>query len=173
MLFRILSQNPGPSFTRNINDKFVSTVHALLRDSKDPSVQQITRETLDSMEREHYNDAGPKQLVNMWRQMKGHGARISGPATGGPQPPPPAPGQDTRVFQRHQLPSPQELASRVEESRNTAKILMQLVQSTPIEEVLGSDLIKEFAERCQAAQRSIQGYINCDSPPPATTPFKL
>lgn len=43
---------------------------------------------------------------------------------------------------------------------------MQLVQSTPTDEVLSSDLLKEFAERCQAAQRSIQGYINCDSPPP-------
>lgn len=165
MLFRILSQNPGPSFTRNINEKFVSTVHALLRDSKDPSVQQIMRETLDSLEREHYNEPGPKQLVDMWRQMKGHGARITGPPIGQPQPPQ-HPGQDARVFQRHQLPSPQELASRVEESRNTAKILMQLVQSTPTDEVLGSDLIKEFAERCQSAQRSIQGYINCDSPPP-------
>ena len=43
---------------------------------------------------------------------------------------------------------------------------MQVVQSTPPAEVLGNELIKEFAERCQAASRSIQGYINADSPAP-------
>jgi len=169
MLFRILSQNPGHSFTRNIDDKFVSTVYALLKDSKDPSVQQLMRETLDSMERGPHSDPGPQQMVSMWRNMKGHSARISGPPgppVGQAQQTPQRPSHDERVFQRHQLPAPQELASRLEESRNTSKILMQLVQSTPTEEVLGSDLLKEFAERCQAAQRSIQGYINCDSPPP-------
>lgn len=43
---------------------------------------------------------------------------------------------------------------------------MQVVQSTPPAEVLGNELIKEFAERCQSASRSIQGYINADNPPP-------
>ncbi|GAB7343446.1 hypothetical protein MBLNU457_1470t2 [Dothideomycetes sp. NU457] len=170
MLFRILSQNPGHSFTRNIDDKFVSTVYSLLKESKDPSVQQIMRDTLDGMERAPHGDPGSQQMVNMWRNMKGPGARLSrspAPPAGGqvPQIQQP-PSHDERVFNRHQLPPPQELASRLEESRNTSKILMQLVQSTPTEEVLSSDLLKEFAERCQAAQRSIQGYINCDSPPP-------
>jgi hypothetical protein len=40
------------------------------------------------------------------------------------------------------------------------------VQSTPPSEVLGNELIKEFADRCQSASRSIQGYINAEDPAP-------
>lgn len=32
--------------------------------------------------------------------------------------------------------------------------------------MIGNELIKEFAERCQAAVRSIQGYISSDNPAP-------
>ena len=67
---------------------------------------------------------------------------------------------------RRQLPPQVELASRIEEAKNTAKILLQLIQSTPSEEVMSNELIREFADRCQTAQKSMQGYINCDSPPP-------
>lgn len=69
-----------------------------------------------------------------------------------------------RVFTRNQLPPPFELSSRIEEARNTAKILLQLIQSTAPEDVMQNELIREFSERCQSAQRSMQGYINCDSP---------
>lgn len=41
-----------------------------------------------------------------------------------------------------------------------------MVQSTPPSEILNNDLIKEFAERCQSASRSIQGYINAEDPAP-------
>lgn len=64
------------------------------------------------------------------------------------------------------LPPPVELAGRIEEARTSAKLLLQLVQSTPANELIGNDLVKEFAERCTSAQRSIQGYIACDSPAP-------
>lgn len=64
------------------------------------------------------------------------------------------------------LPPPVELASRIEEARTSAKLLLQLVQSTPPHELLGNDLVKEFSERCSTAQRSIHGYINCDNPAP-------
>ena len=64
------------------------------------------------------------------------------------------------------LPPPHELAQRIEEARTSAKLLMQVVESTPPSEVLSNDLIKEFAERCQTASRSVHGYINADSPPP-------
>lgn len=64
------------------------------------------------------------------------------------------------------MPPPQELASRIEEARNTAKILLQLIQSTPPEELLGNELVKEFGERCQSAQKSMQGYIGCEDPSP-------
>lgn len=64
------------------------------------------------------------------------------------------------------LPNPQELASRIEEARTSAKLLTQLVQSTPPTEFLNNDLIREFADRCQSATRSIQGYIVAHDPAP-------
>ena len=140
-------------------------------------MQQILRETLDALESDKAYDENLTQLLTMWRSEKGRGSRIS-PALGkanfhvppyNPAQPPVAPSQqepNQRVFGRNQLPAPHELASRVEEAKNTAKILLQLVQSTPADEVLGNDLLKEFADRCQTAQRSVQEYINCDSPPP-------
>ena len=64
------------------------------------------------------------------------------------------------------LPPPIELAGRIEEARTSAKLLLQLVQSTPANELIGNELVKEFAERCTAAQRSVQGYIASDNPAP-------
>lgn len=64
------------------------------------------------------------------------------------------------------LPNPHELASRIEEARTSAKLLTQLVQSTPPTEFLDNDLIREFADRCQSASRSIQGYIVAQNPAP-------
>ena len=64
------------------------------------------------------------------------------------------------------LPPPVELAGRIEEARTSAKLLLQLVQSTPPNELIGNELVKEFSERCTSAQRSIQGYIACDNPAP-------
>lgn len=175
---RILADNPGETFTRNFDIKFVNTVKDLLKNGRDPSVQQILRETLDHLEVDKVYDEGLSQLNSMWRAEKGRGSRIA-PSVGrppnfhvppyNPNQPPVAPSQqepNQRVFGRNQLPPPHELASRVEEAKNTAKILLQLTQSTPPEEVLGNDLLKEFAERCQSAQRSVQEFINCDSPPP-------
>ena len=83
------------------------------------------------------------------------------------------PGQNQPLFYRPRhhhrergLPPPQELASRIEEARTSSKLLTQVVQSTPPQEILGNDLVKEFAERCQSASRSIQGFINADNPAP-------
>lgn len=64
------------------------------------------------------------------------------------------------------LPPPHELVQRIEEAKMSAKLLSQVVQSTPPSEILGNDLIKEFAERCQSASRSIQGYIHSEDPVP-------
>lgn len=64
------------------------------------------------------------------------------------------------------LPAPHELSSRVEEARTSAKLLTQLCQSTPPTEFLENDLIREFADRCLSASRSIQGYIVAQDPPP-------
>lgn len=64
------------------------------------------------------------------------------------------------------LPSPVELANRLEEARTSAKLLSQLVANTPSTEVLDNDLVKEFADRCLSASRSIQGYMTAENPGP-------
>ncbi|KAK3725406.1 hypothetical protein LTR37_000376 [Vermiconidia calcicola] len=186
MLIRILSDNPGPSFSRNFDKAFVSTVKELLRNCKDGATQQILRETLDNLEANKQYQEGMEMMIQMWRKEKGHQARLSqGHANRGLPPQndyayaQPMNGaqhqgqyqyqqqqQQQQQYPRRQLPPPQELASRIEEARNTAKILLQLIQSTPSEELLNNDLLREFADRCQSAQTSMQGYISCDSPPP-------
>lgn len=64
------------------------------------------------------------------------------------------------------LPNPVELANRLEEARTSAKLLEQVVTCTPPSEVLSNDLIKEFADRCLSASRSIQGYMSATNPAP-------
>lgn len=70
MLARILTDNPGPTFTRNMNEaKFIATVKELLKTGRDPSVQQILRETLDYFEREKIpSDDNLTGLVDMWKK---------------------------------------------------------------------------------------------------------
>lgn len=73
-------------------------------------------------------------------------------------------------FSRHhtnnKLPGAVELASRLEEARTSAKLLEQVVMNTPPAEILDNDLIKEFADRCLSASRSIQGYMVATNPGP-------
>jgi hypothetical protein len=64
------------------------------------------------------------------------------------------------------LPDPVELASRLEEARTSAKLLEQVVMNTPPAEMLQNELIREFADRCQSASRSIQGYMTAENPTP-------
>jgi hypothetical protein len=176
MLIRILADNPGPSFTKHMDKQFADTVKHLLRSGQDPSVSQILRETLDSMDREKAYDTNLGALFAMWRKEKtlmANAAKKFGPRTmnappwNGQQPQQQGGfGSGSGHTSSRTLPSPQELVGRIEEARTSAKLLLQLVQSTPANELLFNDLVKEFSERCMAAQRSIQGYINCDSPPP-------
>lgn len=70
MLVRILADNPGKTFTRNIDSKFVITVKELLRDGRDMSVQQILRETLDTFEMQKPNDETLRPLNAMWQKEK-------------------------------------------------------------------------------------------------------
>ncbi|EMC92185.1 hypothetical protein BAUCODRAFT_151616 [Baudoinia panamericana UAMH 10762] len=194
MLIRILSDNPGRTFTRNFDKQFVSTVKELLRNGRDPNTQQMLRETLDNLEVSKAHDEGLQLLLQMWRKEKGqtaslaHSRSVRGPPLGPtngtgfwprsqstpqqqppmqPQPVSASDGQQhAAASRRHQLPPPVELAGRIEEARNTAKILMQLLQSTPPSEVPPNELIKEFSERCQTAQKSMQAYVHCNDPPP-------
>ncbi|KAF2461798.1 hypothetical protein BDY21DRAFT_367992 [Lineolata rhizophorae] len=182
MLIRILADNPGPSFTKNLNDKFCHTVKELLRTGRDPSVQQILRETLTALEAEKAYDTNLNPLFAMWRREvvlatpgASFGPRtLNAPPWNGGQAAQQGSNQNGNFFGRgggsssrvKSLPPPPELAARIEEARTTAKLLLQLVQSTPPTELLSNDLVKEFAERCQAASRSLQAYMACDNPAP-------
>lgn len=64
------------------------------------------------------------------------------------------------------LPAPHELSSRIEEARTSAGLLSQVVQSTPPSELLTNELVREFADRCQSASRSIQAYMIAENPAP-------
>jgi hypothetical protein len=80
MLIRILGDNPGKTFTRNIDTKFVQTIKELLRVGRDPSVKQILMETLDTFQKDKADDEGLAQLLEMWkkeheRMMKIHVCR--------------------------------------------------------------------------------------------------
>ena len=191
MLVRILADNPGKSFTKNIDQKFVGTVKELLRDGRDMSVQQILRETLDTFEEQKASDETLTLLLEMWKKEKGKMGKRFGSAAqiGEPRRGPGyqhalqqpvqqnmmAPGNPNNQNQQNYfarnhrprgLPPPAELAQRVEEAKTSAKLLSQVVQSTPPNEVLGNELIKEFVERCQSATRSMQDYIHSDNPAP-------
>ncbi|KAF2430813.1 hypothetical protein EJ08DRAFT_211170 [Tothia fuscella] len=169
MLIRILADNPGASFTRNLDSKFTATVKELLRTGKDPSVQQIVRETLAALYVDKAYDTNLTTLFAMWH--KEQGGAVPRPDNRGSQNgnrSAPMPPMENYQRRRHEtgLPDPVELAARIEEAKTSAKLLQQLVQSTAPAELQGNDLVKEFADRCQTAQRSVQGYINCDNPPP-------
>jgi hypothetical protein len=185
MLIRILTDNPGPSFTKNLDSKFAQTMKELLRNSRDQSVQQIARETLSALYQEKAYDTNLATLFAMWTKEVPNQPRpqagvmpgprtMNAPAFGTQQMPMGfgAAQQTPDHFARHRgshthgIPPPAELAARIEEAKTSAKLLQQLVQSTPPAELQGNDLIKEFGQRVSAAQKSIQGYINCDDPPP-------
>lgn len=70
MLVRILTDNPGQTFTRNLDQKFVETARVLLKSSKDARVRQILMETLDDFEHTKMDDENLKPLVEMWKKEK-------------------------------------------------------------------------------------------------------
>lgn len=70
MLARILSDNPGPTFTRNFDAKFVETLRKLLRDGRDLSVRQMLMETLDQYEHQKGWDEGLAGVIEMWKKEK-------------------------------------------------------------------------------------------------------
>jgi hypothetical protein len=170
MLIRILSQNPGHIFTRNLGEqKWVTTVKELLRQGRDPSVHQILCETLENftVEPERIADESLNGLRELWAKEKGtrgHG----GQQRQQQMPIQPLVMPPSMTMPLHQepepLPSPQELAARISEANTSAKLLQQLVQSTPVSQINGHELIQEFKDRCKLAQRSIQGYIQADPP---------
>ncbi|KGO75623.1 Uncharacterized protein PITC_050530 [Penicillium italicum] len=176
MLMRILVDNPGHTFTRNFDAKFVTTVKELLRTGRDWHVQSYLRQYLDTLEQQRAWDEDLKLLLQMWAKEKtkaSHGLIDRFPMNSIVPPQVPARPQDHQQQPYRQsrapantLPNPVELAARIEEARNSAKLLTQFVQSTPPVELEDNDLIKEFVDRCGTASRLIQGYIHTNNPPP-------
>ncbi|KAM3506563.1 hypothetical protein MY11210_007504 [Beauveria gryllotalpidicola] len=180
MLLRILTENPGPMFTRNIDAKFADTCKALLRGTKDLNVRQMLIETLDDFQQTKSYDENLSILLQMWNKERVKIQAVYGNAPRmAPRPfltnsqlqqQTPNSINAQTYFSRHhtnnKLPDAVELVSRLEEARTSAKLLEQVVMNTPPTEILDNDLIKEFADRCLSASRSIQGYMVATNPGP-------
>ncbi|KAJ9487254.1 hypothetical protein VN97_g6070 [Penicillium thymicola] len=176
MLMRILVDNPGHTFTRNFDAKFVTTVKELLRTGRDWHVQSSLRQYLDTLEQQRGWDEDLKLLLQMWAKEKTKASRglidrFPMNSIIPPQVPTRPQGHHQQPYRQprasgNTLPGPVELVARVEEARNSAKLLTQFVQSTPPVELEGNDLIKEFVDRCGTASRMIQGYIHTTNPAP-------
>ncbi|CAI6086765.1 hypothetical protein V2G26_009674 [Clonostachys chloroleuca] len=173
MILRILCDNPGPSFTRSFDQDFVDTVRKLLGSGKDNKVQRMLMEILDDFEFTRMDDGNLVLLIEMWKKEKAaaytrFGAprrqehRRSHQASANFH----SQNYFARSHSNKRLPDPVELASRLEEARTSAKLLEQVVMNTPPAEMLQNELIREFADRCQSASRSIQGYMTAENPTP-------
>lgn len=68
MLIRILADNPGPTFTRNFDVKFVQAIKHLLREGRDPNVKQLLIETLNKFQRDNQYYEGIELLLDMWQR---------------------------------------------------------------------------------------------------------
>lgn len=64
------------------------------------------------------------------------------------------------------MPPPDELSARITEAKNSAKLLLQFVQSTLPAEILDNELMEEFSYRCRTAWGTIQSYIHATNPAP-------
>ncbi|KAJ5658801.1 uncharacterized protein N7484_002450 [Penicillium longicatenatum] len=177
MVMRILADNPGHTFTRNFDTKFVTTIKELLRYGRDWHVQHYLRQYLNTLEGTRLGDEDLQELLQMWAKEKTKGDRSfadrfpqANPANPGYNPqmaptPPPHPRAQMQA-PTAAYPEPGELAARVEEARNSAKLLTQFVQMTPASEIDQNELIKEFIDRCRTSSRLIQSYIHANNPAP-------
>ena len=78
MLMRILTDNPGATFTRNMDQKFVDTALSLLRNVKDANVRQILMETMDDFENTRMDDQNLALIISMWNREKHEAIRKFG-----------------------------------------------------------------------------------------------
>ncbi|PYI31935.1 GAT-like domain-containing protein [Aspergillus indologenus CBS 114.80] len=172
MLIRILADNPGHTFSRNIDAKFVATIKDLYKQGRDHRVHGFLRETLDALELQRSWDEDLKLLLQMWsaEKAKNNSSRPNGLRASRSSSQVRAPLLSQNHFapprQQNTLPQPEELAERISEAKTSAKLLTQFVQSTPLTELLENDLITEFSDRCRTASRIIQNYIHATNPAP-------
>ncbi|KAF8425859.1 hypothetical protein EV426DRAFT_641343 [Tirmania nivea] len=172
MLMRILADNPGRTFTRNLDERFAEKVKELFKQGRDPGVRQLLIETLEHFDVNKRDDEGLQYLRVVWHKQKVIIARYQ------TQPMfhmPGQPGQlqqmvsertSSRMPAMTSLPPLEELVGRISEAQMSAKLLHQVLGSTPKNEVLDNELIKEFVHRCRSASTSMADFITCDSPPP-------
>ena len=79
MLIRILADGGNSaSFTKNLDAKFVAIVKELLRDGRDPSVQILMRENLDTFELQRADDETLQPLIAMWKNEKAKWSKRTG-----------------------------------------------------------------------------------------------
>ena len=70
MLMRILADNPGATFTRNLDQGFANKVKDLFKYGRDPSVRQIMADTLDYFETNKPEDGNLLYLKAVWVKQK-------------------------------------------------------------------------------------------------------
>ena len=71
MLVRILTDNPGETFTRALAEPdFIETTRKLLKHGRDPSVRQMLMETLNDFEHAKMYDKNLGPLIDMWKNTK-------------------------------------------------------------------------------------------------------
>lgn len=75
MVMRILADNPGHTFTRNFDTKFVTTIKELLRYGRDWHVQHYLRQYLNTLEGTRLGDEDLQELLQMWAKEKTKGER--------------------------------------------------------------------------------------------------
>jgi hypothetical protein len=68
MLMRILADNPGYTFTKNMDKKFVDAVKEVIRFGQDPSVQALLRETLETWTAARSEDPTLALMLGMWKK---------------------------------------------------------------------------------------------------------
>ena len=79
MLVRILVDNPGPSFTRNLGEpEFVETTRKLLKHVRDTRLWNMLMDMLDDFQHTKQYDENLQPLVQMWKAQKEEALRKYG-----------------------------------------------------------------------------------------------
>jgi len=161
--------HPGKTFTKNLDQRFADKVKDLFKNGRDPGVMQLLAETLDYFDTTKGEDEELQYLRAVWQKQKASSAKYQTPSRSHQS------GTlqqmvNARTSSRRpagsSLPPMEELVGRVSEAQMSAKLLHQVLGSTPKNEVLDNELVKEFVHRCRSASTSMADFITCDSPPP-------